>query len=353
MAILFDNEARTYDALLVVSYGGPEAPEEVMPFLDRVLAGRPVPEARKLEVAEHYLHFGGVSPIQQQTRDLIAALDADLRGAGLGLPIYWGNRNWHPLLPDTFHRMRKDGVRRALAFVTSAYSCWSGCRQYREDLARAVDESGGPGISVDKIRVFYNHPGFIEANAARLRDALGQLPDGVRAAVLFSAHSIPLSMAAECRYEAQIAETARLVAAACGVPAHRVVYQSRSGPPHQPWLEPDVCDVIRTLDPADTPAVVVAPIGFLSDHMEVVYDLDTEARDAARERGLTFVRAGSAGTHPAFVAMIRDLIRERLTAHPDRTFLGACGPSHDICPARCCLSGGLTPPSPALCGNPA
>ncbi|MCA1614049.1 MAG: ferrochelatase, partial [Acidobacteria bacterium] len=269
-----------YDALLVVSFGGPEGMGEVIPFLENVLRGRNVPRERLEAVAHHYELFGGVSPINGQNRRLIAALRAELDARGPALPVYWGNRNWHPFLADALRQMRDDGVTRALAFVTSAYSSYSGCRQYREDIERARAEVGGDAPAVDKLRVFYNHPGFVSPNAESLRAALAQLPADRRAGarVAFTAHSIPLSMASGCDYHAQLEETCRLVARAAGVTDWRLVFQSRSGPPAQPWLEPDICDHLRALRAEGVRDVVVHPVGFISDHMEVIYDLDTEAR---------------------------------------------------------------------------
>ncbi|MBL8849044.1 MAG: ferrochelatase, partial [Planctomycetaceae bacterium] len=235
-----------YDALLVVGFGGPEGPDDVMPFLENVLRGRNVPRERMLEVAEHYQHFGGVSPINAQVRALIAALEPELRAHGIDLPIYWGNRNWHPLLPDTLQAMSTAGVQRGLAFFVSAYSSYSGCRQYRENVAAARDATGPAAPEIDKLRAFYNHPDFVAANADRLRDALNQLPEAERstARIAFTAHSIPSSMAAGCDYERQLTETARLVAEECGIRADRwrLVYQSRSGRPEDPWLAPDIVD---------------------------------------------------------------------------------------------------------------
>jgi ferrochelatase len=330
-----------FDALLVVSFGGPEGPDDVLPFLENVTRGRNVPRARLEEVAEHYLCLGGVSPLNAQNRELIAALELELAAHGIALPIYFGNRNWHPLLPDTLAAMTLAGVRRALAFVTSAFSSYSGCRQYREDVYRAQLAAGPDAPEVLKLRAFFNHPGFVQANADHLRDALAALPASRRAdaRIVFTAHSIPLAMARQCRYEAQLAEAARLVAEAAGVPAHGVAYQSRSGPPHVPWLEPDVCDHLRELAARGVRAVVLAPIGFLSDHVEVAYDLDVEARAVADELGIELVRAAAAGTHPAFVAMIRELVQERLDPGVPRRALGRFGPVADVCAPSCCLPG--------------
>lgn len=342
-----------YDALLVVSFGGPEAPDEVMPFLENVLRGRNVPRERMLQVAHHYELFGGISPINGQNRALIAALEKELGASGMKLPIYWGNRNWHPLLADTLGEMKRDGIRRALAFVTSAYSSYSGCRQYREDIERARAAVGDDAPQVDKLRAFYNHPGFIAPNIENLRIALARIPYERRrnAHVAFTAHSIPLSMASACDYQAQLLETCRLVAEGAGHARWQLVFQSRSGSPMQPWLEPDICDHLRELKRAGATDAVVAPVGFISDHMEVLYDLDTEAQQVAREIELNMVRAATVGTHPAFVRMIRELIEERLTATPTRLALGTRGPQPDRCSADCC-SMGAARPSNALNADP-
>ena len=336
----FDDEARAYDALLVLSFGGPEGAADVLPFLENVTRGRNVPRERLLEVAEHYLHFGGVSPINGQNRDLIAALELELAAHGPQLPIYFGNRNWHPFVTDTIEQMRQDGVRRVLVFVTSAFSSWSGCRQYREDVIRALETLGGEnGPEFDKIRVFYNHPGFIEPMIELTAAALDQIPVERRAAteIVFTAHSIPSEMARHCAYELQLAESARLIADAIGTTRYRLAYQSRSGSPHVPWLEPDILDELTALHEADVLDVVIVPLGFVSDHMEVLFDLDHEAREHAARLGMTMVRAGTVGTHPRFVTMIRELIAERMTAEPERLALGRRGPNHDICPVGCCL----------------
>ena len=326
----------TYDAILLVSFGGPEGMDDVIPFLENVLRGRNIPRERMLQVARHYELFGGVSPINGQNRNLIAALRAELQTNGPNLPIYWGNRNWHPLLADTIQQMADDGIKQALAFVTSAYSSYSSCRQYRENITTAQSVVGAIAPKVDKLRAFYNHPLFIEANVGQVRLALDQLSGDSTPRLVFTAHSIPESMASVCDYEAQLNETAKLVAEASGYERWQLVYQSRSGSPQQPWLGPDICDYLRELKEQGVASVIVSPIGFVSDHMEVIYDLDTEARRVAGEIGLQMVRAGTAGTHPAFVKMIRELILERTEALPPRS-LGTRGPSHDVCPIDCCI----------------
>ncbi|MFC4063118.1 ferrochelatase [Planomonospora corallina] len=310
----------SYDALLVVSFGGPEKPDDVMPFLENVVRGRDIPRERLLEVEAHYQRFGGVSPINQQCRDLIAAVEPTV-----DVPVYWGNRNWHPYLEDTLRQMAADGIKRAAAFVTSAYSSYSACRQYLDDiaLARAAVE-GAP--EVVKLPHYYDRPGFVAAMADHTREALERLPAACRdgARLVFTAHSVPLSMAATSgpsggAYEAQLREAARLVVQALGGDREwDLVWQSRSGPPHVPWLEPDVCDHLRGID---APAVVLVPIGFVSDHMEVVYDLDVEAADLAREMGLPLSRAATVGTHPSFVAVVGEMLAE---------------PEPPACPANCC-----------------
>lgn len=349
-APLYDDAPRTYDALLLLSFGGPEGMAEVMPFLENVTRGRNIPRARLEEVAEHYHHFGGVSPINQQNRALIAALDKELAAHGIALPIYFGNRNWHPLLEDTIAQMRADGIRSVLVFVTSAYSSYSGCRQYREDVMRALDALGDSDMRFDKIRIFYNHPGFIEPMAKRLRDALASIPPDRRdsAEVVFTAHSIPVSMARGCAYERQLREASRLVADLAGAKPWRLAWQSRSGPPQVPWLEPDILDELDRLHASGIRDVVVVPIGFISDHLEVLYDLDVEAHQRAQELGVSMIRVPSIGTDPAFVAMIRELIEERLTETPERRFLGVLGPSHDVCPINCCQLGERRPAPPVL-----
>jgi protoporphyrin/coproporphyrin ferrochelatase len=328
---------QTYDALLLIAFGGPEQPADVIPFLENVLCGRNVPRERMLAVAEHYYHFGGISPINGQMRELIPLLDAELRERGPHIPVYWGNRNWPPMLADTLRQMQSDGVRRAAAFVMSAYSSYSGCRQYLEDIARAREAVGPGAPEIDKLRVFYNHPGFIEPVAGYVRDAFEQIPEGRRrdAALVYTAHSIPVSMAANARYEAQLREACRLVSERLDRTDWRLAYQSRSGPPSQPWLGTDIGDSLRELHAAGTHDVVVVPIGFISDHMEVLYDLDTEARELCGNLGLNLVRAATVGNHPAFVSMIRELVLERMGELPPR-WLGDHGPSHDVCEPDCC-----------------
>ena len=327
-----------YDAVLLVSFGGPERREEVLPFLENVVRGKPVPRARLLQVAEHYYELGGKSPINDQNRALLAAVRAGLARRGCGLPVYWGNRNWHPLLPDALREMAGDGVRRALAFVTSAYSSYSGCRQYRENIEAARSELGGEAPAVDKIRPFFNHPGFVDATARRVREALARFPEGGASGtcVLYTAHSIPAAMAAGCRYVEQLRETARMVSERVGARRWELAFQSRSGPPTQPWLGPDVCDRIRELGRRAPARLCVAPLGFLSDHVEVLHDLDVEAAQAAREQGVAFVRAATVGTHPAFVSAVCDLIAERLDGGPARASVGALAPLPDTCPPGCC-----------------
>ena len=328
----------TYEAVLIVSFGGPEGIDDVIPFLENVLRGRNVPRERMVQVAKHYDLFGGVSPINQQNRNLIAALKAELDENGPRLPIYWGNRNWYPLLVDTLQRMADDGIKRSIAFITSAYSSYSSCRQYRENIRDAQAVVGKRAPEVDKLRGFYNHPLFIEANADQVRSALSRVAGNPH--LVFTAHSIPESMAANCEYAPQLTESSRLVAETLGQQNWQLVYQSRSGSPMIPWLGPDVCDHLRELKATGVTDVVVAPIGFISDHMEVIYDLDVEAKKVADEIGLNMVRAATAGTHPLFVKMIRELILERTDGIPVRT-VGLHGPSHDVCRDDCCLQSSL------------
>ena len=329
-----------YDAILIVGFGGPEGREDVLPFLENVLRGRNVPRARMLEVAAHYDRFGGVSPLNQQVRELIAALEPELRAAGINLPIYWGNRNWHPLLAKTLAEMAQAGVRRALAIVLSAYSSYSSCRQYLDDVARAQKTVGDSAPEVDKVRVFYNHPDFIAANANCVRTAIGRFPAADREGLhlAFTAHSIPQAMADHCDYVRQLSETSRLVAEAVDIGPDRwtLAYQSRSGRPEDAWLEPDICDHLRALADQGARGVVVHPVGFLSDHIEVLYDLDEEAARVAREVRLPMIRSATVGTHPRFVTTLRKLIGERMDESAEREAIGRYGPNHDVCPVDCC-----------------
>ena len=314
-----------YDAFLLVSFGGPEKHEDVIPFLENVLRGRNVPRERMLEVAEHYYHFDGKSPINRQCEDLLAALRHEFAAHNLNLPVYWGNRNWHPMLADTVQRMRADGIRHALALATSAYGSYSGCRQYREDLDRATAAIPGAPV-IDKLRPFAADPGFIEAAAARVSEALAKLPG---ADIVYTAHSVPLSMSQSSPYEQQLRATCAEVNRLIGNPvaAPTLVFQSRSGPPGQPWLEPDIGDYIRH---TNSKRLIVVPIGFLSDHMEVLFDLDTEAAAIARGRGIEFIRAGTVGTHPAFVSAIRKMVEAAIV----NGGVAACSPACCQAPQR-------------------
>jgi ferrochelatase len=331
-----------YDAFLLLSFGGPEHPDHVMPFLRNVTRGRGIPEQRLAEVAEHYQHFGGVSPINQQCRDLLDAVRREFDGHGVGLPAYWGNRNWTPMLADTMAQMRDDGVTSALGFATSAYGGYSSCRQYYEDIAQARAKVGPGAPTVTKLRHFHDHPGFVAPHADAVRTALAGLEPARPATtrLVFTAHSIPVSMAATAgpdggRYEAQLRETAALVhAAGAAELAWDLVWQSRSGPPRVPWLEPDINDHLTALAEQGVTDVVVSPIGFVSDHLEVIWDLDNEARDTAAKLGLGYARAGTPGTDPRFVTMIRELVQEHVAGTPPAR-LGTL-PFWDQCPANCC-----------------
>jgi protoporphyrin/coproporphyrin ferrochelatase len=351
-----------YDAFLLVSFGGPEGPADVMPFLENVTRGRRIPRERLAEVAGHYYAFGGVSPINQQCRDLLTAVGKDFAAEGLNLPLYWGNRNWAPYLADTVAAMAADGIRRAVAFVTSAYGSYSSCRQYLEDIERARAEVGPGAPVIDKIRHYFNHPGFVEPFAASTLDALGRLPAHTQAGahLVFTAHSIPVAMAAASgpaeqnpagvpesgRYVTQLTEAARLVservAARAGEHPWRLVYQSRSGPPTQPWLAPDVGDYLGELAAGGAQAAVLVPVGFVSDHMEVRHDLDLEAKEKAAGLGLRVERAATPGTDPRFIRMITELVRERLdgagpgSAPVCPAALGPMGPACNTCPTGCC-----------------
>lgn len=309
-----------FDALLVLSFGGPEEPAHVRPFLENVTRGRGVPPERLDEVVEHYMHFGGVSPINALNRDMISRIEAELSSAGIELPVYFGNRNWHPMAEDTAARMKADGVERALVFPTSAWGGYSGCRQYHEDIARARESVGADAPDMVKIRQYFDHPAMVSAFADAIRSAFGALDPDVRAdaRLVFTAHSIPSAADANAGpptdgghlYSRQVADASRLAAAAAGVDDYDVVWQSRSGPPQVPWLEPDICDHLETLAGAGTRAVVVCPIGFVSDHLEVVWDLDTEAEEKADELQMEYVRAATPGTDDRFAKMVVELVRE-------------------------------------------
>jgi ferrochelatase len=335
-----------YDAFVLVSFGGPEGPADVIPFLQHVTSGRGVPAERLEQVADHYYRFGGVSPINQQCRDLVVAIEKDFAARGVALPVYWGTRNWHPYLPDTVAAMAADGVGRTLAFVTSGYSSFSSCRQYLGDIEAARRRVGDAAPRIDKIRQYFNHPGYIASFAAAATAAVASLPAGTGDAydMIFAAHSIPASMAASAgpaggAYQAQLAETARLVAAEAG---HQrpwlLAYSSRSGPPSQPWLGPDINDLLAERAAAGSRAVVVVPIGFVSDHMEVKFDLDIEAAATAESLGLAYARAATPGTDPRYVSMITDLVVERLDGAAPLA-LGPLGAGPDCCPAGCCGAG--------------
>lgn len=329
--------ALAYDAFLLVSFGGPEKPEDVEPFLDNVLRGRPVPRERRDEVARHYLSCGGKSPINDQNRALLSALEPALSVRFPGIRLYWGNRNWHPMLADTVRRMGQDGVRRALALATSAFGSYSGCRQYREDIAAARAAVGKGAPEIEKLRLFYSHPGFIAAVTAGARQAFERIAPERRAAagLLFTAHSIPLAMAATSPYEAQLRQASGWVATALGRDDWRLGYQSRSGPPRQPWLEPDVAAQLAAIAQEGRRDVVVVPIGFLSDHMEVVHDLDVEAREEAERLGLHMERSATPGSRPELVATIVSLVAERMTGEAPQVLPGAEDDGN--CKGDCCL----------------
>lgn len=329
-----------YDAFLLLSFGGPQGPDQVMPFLRNVTAGRGIPDERLAAVAEHYYHFGGVSPITAQNEALLAELGQEFLRRGLNLPLYFGNRNWDPYVSDTAAQLRADGRRDVLVLATSATGSYSGCRQYREDLARAA--AAAPGVRFTKLRHYFDSPGFIEANVAAVRSALSRLTDPDGARLVFTAHSVPVSMNETAGpsgglYLAEHRTTARLVAEAVRGPGAEfdLVWQSRSGPPQVPWLAPDINDHLRSLAGSGTRGVVVAPTGFVSDHLEVLWDLDNEAAETAAELGLEFARAATAGTHPAFVSALADLVSEKVRGTPAASLgeLGICGWE---CPATCC-----------------
>ncbi len=330
----------SFDALLIVGFGGPEGPDDVRPFLENVTRGRGISKERLLEVGAHYARFGGVSPINGQLRALKLAIEDDFRANGVGLPVYWGNRNWHPMLAATVGAMRDDGVKNALAFVTSAFGSYSGCRQYREDLERARAEvEGAPMIS--KLRNFFDHPLFVDAVVLRTKAALAAGREGAR--LVFTAHSIPVASASASPYEAQLRAIAALVAARVGESAHDLVYQSRSGTPGVPWLEPDIDDHLAALHERGVNDVVLVPLGFVSDHMEVIWDLDTQARATAERLGMGFTRARTVSDHPLFIRMIRELVGER-SASGERRALTTLGDT--TCHASCCQPAARPRPAP-------
>ncbi|MCW2787709.1 MAG: ferrochelatase [Aeromicrobium sp.] len=336
-------DVQPFDALLLVSFGGPEHPDDVVPFLENVTAGRGIPRERLVEVGEHYFLFGGRSPINDLNRELLDALRKDFAEHGIDLPIYWGNRNWDPYLRDAAQQMAADGVQRAACFVTSAYSSYSGCRQYREDL---FDATSGLHVELSRLRHYFNHPGFVGPFTEATRSALAGAPAGSH--VVFVTHSIPTSMndasggPGRGMYVRQHASVAALVAEGAGAERWSLAYCSRSGSPRIPWLEPDINDHLRELKQEGVESVVVVPIGFISDHMEVIFDLDTEASATAAELGLQYDRVATPGAHPEFVAMVRDLLLERAAVERGepvtRASLGELPPSHDLCPVDCCLN---------------
>lgn len=331
--------SNNYDSILIVSFGGPESKEEVIPFLENVTRGRNVPRSRLEQVAEHYYHFGGKSPINSQNLALIDALRKRLNESGPDLPIYFGNRNWSPYITEALTTMQKDGKYKALSFFTSLFSCYSGCRQYQENIKNAQSSLHGKVPEVDKLRMGFNHPRFIAAMKSRIESSLDQIPKGRRelAHLVFTAHSIPLSMAERSSYQLQLNEAARLISGAVGNFNFNICFQSRSGPPQVKWLEPDINEKIRALSEEGVKDLVVVPLGFVSDHLEVLYDLDVEAAQTAAELGINFVRSQSVGTHPEFIEMIRDLIIERIEGSVDRPACGSLGAWHDFCPSNCCL----------------
>ena len=320
--------AENFDALLLLSFGGPEGPDQVMPFLENVTRGRGIPRERLESVAEHYLHFGGVSPINGINRALIDAIRAELDGRGEDLPVYFGNRNWHPFVEDTVAQMRADGVRRAAVFSTSAWGGYSGCTQYQEDIARAraavgtgegtgegAGEGAGDAPQLQKLRQYFDHPLLIEMFADAISDAAAELPEELRgqARLVFTAHSIPLRAVDRCGpslYPRQVRYSSSLIAAAAGYSDYDVVWQSRSGPPQVPWLEPDVGDHLSELAQAGTAAVIVCPVGFVADHIEVIWDLDSELAEQAEELGVALARATTPNAQPRFARLALDLLDE-------------------------------------------
>jgi ferrochelatase len=307
--------ANEFDALLLLSFGGPEGPEQVMPFLENVTRGRGIPRERLESVAEHYHHFGGVSPINRINRELIEAIRAELGERGENLPVYFGNRNWHPFVEDTVAQMHDDGIRRAAVFSTSAWGGYSGCTQYQEDIARARGAVGDSAPELQKLRQYFDHPLLIEMFAEAVAQAAAELPDDLRsqARLVFTAHSIPLRAVDRCGpslYPRQVRYSSSLIAAAAGYDDYDVVWQSRSGPPQVPWLEPDVGDHLSVLAESGVKAVVVCPVGFVADHIEVIWDLDGELAEQAAELGVALARATTPNAQPRFARLALDLLDE-------------------------------------------
>jgi len=351
-----------YDAILLAGFGGPEGQDDVIPFLRNVTRGRGIPEERLEEVAHHYRHFGGISPINNQNRVLKAALEVELASRGIDLPVLWGNRNWGPYLRDVVAEAHSNGQDRLLAIATSAYSSYSGCRQYREDFAEALSVNGLEGIvQIDKVRQFFDHPGFVMPFITGVRKGLAEVAASIpgidlatEVEILFSTHSIPMTDAAKSgpaalgfgeggAYKAQHLAVAQVVIDGDSVAEPiqspwQLVFQSRSGPPSMPWLEPDINDAIALLPARGIRAVVIVPLGFVSDHMEVMWDLDNEATETAREHGLFSVRVPTPGVDPAYVSGLVDLVLERLTDVPveERPAMTDLGPWYDVCRPGCC-----------------
>ncbi|MCR8897058.1 ferrochelatase [Gordonia sp. GONU] len=343
-----------FDSVLFLSFGGPEGPDEVMPFLENVTRGRGIPRERLESVAEHYLHFGGVSPINRLNLDMIDGLRAELARRGLDLPVYFGNRNWHPMAEDTLAEMYRAGHRRILVFPTSAWGGYSGCRQYHEDIDRALtalaerepaSTTREGAVVLRKLPQYWSHPAFTAAGADAVRrgiEALGESADPVR--LVFTAHSVPNSADAASGpaaeggglYSRQVLAASRAVADALGIDDFDQVWQSRSGPPQIPWLEPDICDHLEDLAAQGVRRVVVYPVGFISDHLEVIWDLDNEAAEAAQRLGMQYVRADTVGTDPRFVEMIGELVQNYATGGGDLAAMG-CGDNGRVCRDRCCV----------------
>jgi ferrochelatase len=316
-----------FDALLICSFGGPEGMEDVLPFLDNVLRGKNVPEERKREVAHHYEMFGGISPINAQNRELKSLLEKKFKSEGIDLPVFWGNRNWKPYFENAISEMKNKGVKNALAYITSVYGSYSGCRQYLENIENARKLVGEDAPTIQRLPLFYNHPNFIEVNVKNIRAQLNNVPDSGHSSVhlAFTAHSIPVSMSLTSPYVEQLQQTCKLVAEKVGIQSWKLVFQSRSGPHQIPWLEPDICDHLESISKEGKSHVIVSPIGFVSDHMEVLYDLDVEAKRKSQELGLTMLRASSVGNDPMMIDMIVDLVKQQLE-----------GKAPFVCKPDCC-----------------